>query len=343
MWDQIYSGSIFGPDFQTKHPVRIEAIQTATDANPVTPIIGQGGVVQDRITEQVRISWTKLKGAKTYNLYGSLSPINKNNILQEGITGLETTFIIPVFTQALQYYFWVAGVDVNGKVTYLTQDPATLATRLSKDAFHPNPLTPDCRWLIDTNPLNCEMEKDLQYIRAGHRLQLEMGGEKAILFKRRHAEDRPWGIPCTCTQSFERETDPDYQASGRCKLCFGTGIFGGFYPGIPILFRYASMPSDKFTKETRGFQLEHKVDSWTLWEPFIGIDDLLLRVTDGTRFIVTDRSESSIRGIRMHQRFSLKEIEKTNILEQVTDQAIDQALTRAKVPGYSVSLFKVFG
>ena len=343
MWEQVYSGSIYNPNFQTGHPVKVSPLPSANDANVVIPIIDQGGVTEQKITERVGISWAAVKGAASYTLFGSISPFRPTNVLQEGLKAPQTTFDIPVFTQTMEYYFWVGWVDAKGKTTYLSTDPATLATRLATEAFTPNPITADCRWILQVDALNCEMEKDLQYIRAGHRLQLEMGAENGILFKRRHGEDRPWGIPCTCTQSFERETDPDYQGSGRCKFCFGTGIYGGFYPGIPIRFRYSNMPDDAFKQTAQGFQLEHKFDSWTLWEPFVGIDDIVLRLSDGSRHRVTNRKESSLRGIRLHQRFDLKEIEKTDILQEVTDAAIDAALSRAKIPGYSVSLFKVFG
>ncbi len=343
MFEQVYDGSIFGPDFQYAHPVTITPLVDANDANPVQRIPGQGGIVDQKITERVRLSWAKVKGAVSYILYGSVSPFRATNILQEGIKDLFVDFDIPVFTQVMEYYFWIAWVDAEGSVTYLTVDPATLATRLAQDAFHPNPLTPDCRWVLDVDQLNCEIEKDLQYIRAGHRLQLELGAEKGLLYKRRQGEDRPWGIPCTCTEDIERETDPDYQGTGRCKLCFGTGIFGGFYPAIPILFRYENVPDDTYKPTNRGLELVHKFNSWTLWEPFVGIDDILIRTSDGSRFRVTGRRESSLRGIRLHQQFDLKEIEKTDILQEVTNQAIDRALTTAKNPNYSVNKFRVFG
>jgi hypothetical protein len=343
VWNQIYDGSIFGPDFQFNHPVTITPVVTANDANPSVNIPKQGGVVQQKIIDRVRLSWAPATGAVTYTVYGSLSPFRQENVLQDGIKDPQFDFNIPVFINSLEYYFWVSWTDDKGNVTYLTDDPATLATRLAEAAFHPNPLTSDCRWITDVDALNCEMEKDLQYIRAGHRLQLQMGGEPGLLFKRRHGEDVPWGIPCTCTENFERETDPDYQAGGRCKLCFGTGVFGGFYPAIPILFRYENVPDDTYKPTNHGLELVHKPNSWTLWEPFVGMDDIVIRVTDGSRFRVTGRRESSLRGIRLHQQFDLKEIEKTDILMEVSNAAIDKALKTAKNPLYSVNLFKVFG
>jgi hypothetical protein len=338
----IYSQSIYNPDFQFNHPVTITPLVDAGDGNPVQRIPGQGGVVDQKITERVRLAWARVVGAVSYILYGSISPFRQQNILEEGITGLFTDFDIPVFTQSLEYYFWVAWVDKDGVVTYLTDDPATLATRLAQDAFHPNPLTPDCRWVMDVDQLNCEIEQDLQYIRAGHRLQLEMGAEKGLLYKRRHGEDKPWGIPCTCTTQ-DLTDDPDYSGNTRCKLCFGTGVFGGFYPAIPILFRYENVPDNTYKPTAHGLELVHAFNSWTLWEPFIGQDDILVRLSDGTRFRVTGRRESSLRGIKLHQQMDLAPIEKTDVRQDVTNAAIDKALSTAKNPLYSVTRFKVFG
>lgn len=343
MFSELYSGSINNPDFQHDHPVTITPLTDAGEANPIQKIPGQGGVVDQKVTERIRLSWNKVKGAVSYILYGSISPFRQENILQDKIEETHVDFDLPVFVQSLEYYFWVAWVDADGIVTYLTADPATLATRLAQDAFSPNPLTPDCRWIIDVDRLNCEIEQDLQYIRAGHRLQLEIGGERGLLFKRRHGSDKPWGISCSCTSDIERETDPDYQGSTRCGLCFGTGVFGGYYPAVPIMFRYENVPDDSYKPTARGLELVHKFNSWTLWEPFVGIDDILVRLSDGTRFYVTGRRESSLRGIRLHQQFDLKQIEKMDIRSDVTNATIDRALATAKAPNYAVSKFKVFG
>lgn len=343
MWDQVYSGGLNNPDFQFNHPVTITPDYNASDANPVVNIPGQGGIVDQRVTDRIRLEWKPVVGAVSYGVAGSLSPFRQENVLQDGIKDAFFLFDLPVFINSLEYYFWVFWKDSAGTVTYLTDDPATLATRLAQDAFHPNPLTPDCRWVMDVDALNCEIEQDLQYIRAGHKLQLQIGGEKGLLFKRRHGEDQPWGIPCTCTESIERETDPDYQGGTRCKLCFGTGVFGGFYPGIPLLFRYENMPENTYKPTAHGLELVHKPNSWTLWEPFVGMDDLLIRLSDGSRFRVTTRKESSLRGIRTLQTFDLTQVEKTDILTEVSNVAIDRALRTAKNPLYSVNKFKVFG
>ena len=342
MWDSLYAGNMYDANFQYSHPITITPNPTANDANPVQKIPGQGGVVQQSVTSSIRLDWKPVLGAVSYTVYGSLSPFRQENSLAE-VKDPGFDFDLPVFINSLEYYFWVSWTDAAGKVTYLTDDPATMATRLAQDAFHPNPITPDCRWIVDVDALNCEIEQDLQYVRAGHKLTLQIGGEKALLFKRRHGSDVPWGIPCTCTESIERETDPDYQAGGRCKLCFGTGIFGGFYPAIPILFRYENMPEDSYKPTSHGFELVHKPNSWTLWEPFVGVDDVLLRLSDGSRFRVITRKESSLRGIRTLQQFDLKEIEKTDILTEVSNAAIDRALRTAKNPLYAVNRFKIFG
>lgn len=340
----VYSQSIFGPDLQTGHPLTIVPLTDAGDSNAVVydPKPGVGGVADQEITWNFKISWLPVAGAVSYNLYGGISPYRQENLLQSGITDTFITYAPPVFVENLRYYFWVAAVNAQGDIAYLTFDPATLETTVNTTAWAPNPLTPDPRNEPTTDGLNSEMQKAFQYIRANHRLQLQIGAEPGVLFKRRQGAHRPDGIPCPCTSNRD-DADPDFQARGRCSMCFGTGIIGGFYPGVPILFRYDAMPKEVYNKVVGGFQVKHTFNSWTLHEPHIDQDDLFIRLKDGARYQVGERQESSMRALTLHQEFDLREVERTSILYQVTNKSIEAALTKAKTPGFSQSLWKIWG
>jgi len=182
-----------------------------------------------------------------------------------------------------------------------------------------------------------------EYIRAGDRFQLENDGEPALLFIRRHAEDRPFGVPCECNNSIEAETDPDYQGRGRCQICYGTGIYGGFYPSIPIRIRYSNLPGKRYNRTKTGFDIEHAFNTFMIWAPEVHKDDLVVRITDGTRYVVTQRNESSARGIRLHQEFDLSQIEGEDIKMDINDVNIQKALDQLNVPGFVRDSFKVFG
>jgi len=138
-------------------------------------------------------------------------------------------------------------------------------------------------------------------------------------------------------------SDPDYQGRGRCSLCFGTGVFAGYYPAIPVMIRYSSAPEQVYKYTKRGMETSHAFNTYMLWEPIVNVDDLIIRASDGSRYRVEKRKETSARAIRLHQEFDLTVIEKTSILYEVSDAAINAALAQAQVPGYAISRFRIFG
>ena len=80
-----------------------------------------------------------------------------------------------------------------------------------------------------------------------------------------------------------------------------------------------------------------------LWEPVVRVGDLIVRLQDGSRYEITDRSESSDRGIRLHQEADLRQVMRTDILMQVTDEKINNALEGAEKAGFVRDGFKAFG
>lgn len=368
----LLGGSLYNPELKTEHPITITPVLDISDENPLVisatepfeepadndededdpdhspPVdnlrgdVARVGVVQTKANEAYDIAWPEQAGAEFYRLYASMSPVNKTNLMEDNIKLATTRFYPPYFTESVAFFFWVSWVDADGKETYITDDPSSLMATLEKKAFSPNPMTNDPNFYPASEELNHELISVLQYIRSGDRTQLEINGEPAFLYLRRHAEDRPWGIPCSCTDM--DDSDPDLQGRGRCKLCFGTGIFGGFLPKISIAIRYGNAPEQNFVYTKRGFQLEHKFNTYMLWLPTVRVGDIVVRATDGSRYQVTKTSpDISTRGIRLHQEFDLQEIERLDILMQVTDEAIQRSLDKAKLPDFLRSGYKSFG
>ena len=342
---KIYEKPIFNlnPDLVTELPVVVAPLFDSGNKNIRTDSPEYGEIMSATNLWSTKISWVSITGAVSYNLYVSISPFRNGNLVQNGITSNSTTFNLPVFPENIKFYYWVAAVDAQGDIAYILKDPVSVQTRLEVTAFAPNQITPDLRNVPNTSQLNKEMRKAVSYIRANHRLQLQLGAENGILFKIRRAADAPYGVPCACTTSALASSDPDYQGRGRCTFCFGTGIFGGYYPGVPLLFRYESAPADVYKRTSQGFQIEHKFNSWTLWEPKIDQDDIIVRVGTGQRFRVNETHQSSIHGITLHQEFDLKEVEHDSILYQVTNENIDKAVQKANIPGYRKNGFISFG
>lgn len=371
----LLGGSLFNPELMTEHPITITPVYDIADDNPlvisesVSPTVLENykdtdftpdpndtikppkdlrgdvarvGISQRLATEAYDISWPKQAGAKTYRLFASMSPTNKLNMIQKDIKGTSTRFFVPYFSEVVAYFFWVVSVNDEGKETYITDIPSSLMASVEKSAFFPNPIVDDPKFYPAANELNHELVNILEYIRSGDRLELGINGEPAFLYLRRHAEDRPWGIPCSCTD--KDDSDPDYQGRGNCKLCFGTGIFGGFLPKISISIRYGNAPEQAFVHTKRGFELKHAFNTYMLWLPTVRVGDIVVRGVDGSRYQVTKVSpDISTRGVRLHQEFDLQQIEKQDILMEVTDQAIQFSLEKAALPEFLRSGYKSFG
>lgn len=336
------TASLASPQFNTNHPVWVFPDPYASDGNRRQNIPQTGGITFQDHTEKYIITWAEVKGAASYKLYGSISPARSTNLLQEDITTNQTVFYPPLFTEVVRYYFWVSSVDEAGNETYISTEPASLETTAVEMAGLVNPITDNC-YVPDACGINQETLKAYNFIQNMNKLQLQTNGEVAYLHKRRYAEQKPWGIPCACTDSLDTDSDPDYQGRGRCSLCFGTGIFGGYYPGIPIMIRYSAMPDDVYRYSPRGMELSHTFNTYMLWEPVVNVNDLVIRASDGSRYYVSKRKESSARAIRLHQEFDLTQIEKQDIRMEVSDKTIQEALDVAKIPGYALDRFKVFG
>jgi len=359
----LLGASLFSPELKTNHPIVITPIinagnlrkmeiseVAATDEvegmNPSSPRgdFTRTGVSSGESPEAYDICWNKQVGAVKYRLWGSMSPTGHGIILQDGITETETIFHPPYFSEVVAYFFWVSWVDKDGVETFISQVPASLMASAEGKAFLAGTVTEDCM-LPGIAELDCMMKDAVEYIRRGNRLQLELNGEPAYLYLKLQAEDRPWGMACSCTdQRNADDSDPDYQGRGRCKLCFGTGIFGGFLPRIPIAIRYGSAPEQLWKWTKRGQELQHGFNTYMLWTPVVRVGDLIIRAVDGSRYVVTKtKPDISVRGVRLHQEFDLQQVEKTDILMEVTDEAIQANLQRSKLPKYYREGFKIFG
>jgi predicted GNAT family acetyltransferase len=337
-----YRATLASPQLHTDHPVWVYPDAYASDNNRRENIAGTGGITFQDHTEKYVIVWALNSAYVKYRVYGSISPARQTNLLQDDLTTNQYEFFPPVFSEVLRYYFWVAGVDVNGVETYLSQTPASLETTAVDTAIWPNPISANCV-VPDADGINCETAKAYEYIQNMNRLELQMNGELAYLHIRRHGSQKPWGVPCSCNDSMNADSDPDYQGRGRCSLCFGTGVFAGYYPAIPVMIRYSSQPEQIYKYTKRGMETSHAFNTYMLWEPIVNVDDLIIRASDGSRYMVSKRKETSARAIRLHQEFDLTAIEKTDIKYEVSDKTIADALSTAQVPGWLRDRFRIFG
>jgi hypothetical protein len=344
------SSSLYSPQIKTDHPILVTPNLDIADDNTLQVIPGMAALSSGKHTEAYDITWEVPVFDNglipvSYNLYGSMSPLRKDNLLQEGLKTTECIFYPPWFSETVVYYFWVTAVFEDESEMYITEYPATLESTAETKAFDSGQLTYDACLVPNPEGLNCEIIKAIKTIRGLDKLQLELNGEDAFLYLRRHGEDKPWSRPCMCLdQNQLSDSDPDYQGAGNCKYCFGTGVFGGFYPAIPTKVRYSNGPKTGFKKTYRGFEVDSSFNTYMLHHPLVRTGDLLVLVNSGKRYTVTENiKDFTVRAIRTHQEFDIQQIEKMSILYEVTDSAIQKSLDSSGLPDYLLSGYKIFG
>jgi len=300
--------------------IRVEAVDEIFDKNNAAYEVEKGGIYKGKL-QKYTVYWEEQKDATEYNVYGSFSPLFsiKKKLNKDVISSsqLSFNFYPPIIPEDFQVHFWVSKI-VNNEEIFLQIEPATEETSTTN--------------FLDTNiqtshdiPINDPINKFMKYayeeIRRRHKFILENDGEDAYLYIRRW-----FGTPCQCTDA--DSSDPDYQARGRCVLCYGTGIFGGYFPKIPIKIRYEAMPTRILKFEKFGVVREHNWTSWTLWSPKLHEHDILIRSKSGDKFEIIKPSQSEIRGLPFRQAFSLNCIDQNDILQQLSDEAILEAFQK---------------
>ncbi len=92
-----------------------------------------------------------------------------------------------------------------------------------------------------------------------------------------------WGTPCpTC-----RDFDTGEVTNGGCLVCFGTGIVGGYYPGV----NFTTIFMDPYTREFRQDPVVSTTAGVTrngraVAYPYIDTNDLFVRRDNGERYYV---------------------------------------------------------
>ncbi len=367
----MFGGRLHSPELKTDHPIIIVPVLDAADGNRVTTVpsepfddLDEGkaggpagstvrpGVSEWRVTEAYDLDWPEVAGAVKYRLWTSMSPAAYDpgkdrlpTLAQDDLTEPHARFLPPYFSEVVAYFFWVSSLDSQGRETFLTADPASLMATAEKLAFNGTQITDDPAFYPGAAELDRAMGQAVEFIRSSNRLDLEIGNEPARLFLRRHASDKPWGIPCSCVRRIDlMDSDPNYQGSGNCKLCFNTRIFGGYLPSIPIAVRYGNAPEQAFVRKKSGFELQHVFNTAMLWMPVVRVEDLVVLERSGRRFKVTKVSpDVGMRAVRLQQFFDLDEVKKTSIEYEVTDDAIQKGLDKAKLPGFLRQGYKSFG
>jgi hypothetical protein len=228
----------------------------------------------------------------------------------QGIVELRKTATFDVASQEMSPPVLPTGSSdvVLATYRYVRQE---VVTRLAQRIFYriTTVARDDTGALIET-PLNraaqsanLEVEK-LDWIWAEavrrNRWIRDQGAERVKVFIRRAVGHR-----CGC------HSDLHKQASSDCRVCFGTGILGG-YDG-PYDVTIAPDDSEKrITQTNRGRTVEHTYETWTGPSPLLSQRDFIVKL-NGDRYGIGAVRMPSNRGMILQQHFPIQRLDEADV------------------------------
>jgi len=299
----------------------------------------------DDSAEKIKATWNTIPSATKYMVYVSPTPYYKNKVAE--VTSAEYIFTSPLIVpEDVLFHFWVSYIDSNSNEIFIDLEPTTLFDKEFFTDYRSKDLVDD--YICDDEDIRSRFEE----IRRRHKAVIETDGEDFYLYLRKWS-----GQPCNCVDQSTKliidnsdpglvekkqeiidtvqNSDPDYSGRGRHLDCFGTGIYGGYYPKIKIRIRYGSLPVRTAHWTKSGIDFSHDFDSWTLWSPKLHEHDVLIRLIDGDRFSIQNVGETSVRGgIILHQEMKTLCLPRTDIIYQITDDRIWAAINKANLPEF---------
>lgn len=157
------------------------------------------------------------------------------------------------------------------------------------------------------DPVTIEADKlDYMYQEAMRRNAwlLDQVGERVLLFKRKSV-----GEKCEC---YEKDERTHKQAKvGPCKICWGTGIVGGYDGPFEIKISPAQT-EQKISMTERGMKLENTENTWTGITPNIDQRDFVLRKKFQV-YAIGPVSMPEVRGVATQQHFQIEYVDSTDI------------------------------
>lgn len=282
----------------------------------------------------VTLTWTaqtdgKLEG---YNVYWGVTPLIKIKANKTAIVTEATyTFELPLYPQNIINYFWVGKV-VNGVETILNPEgTSSYYMAEQENVYGDNPITPNYAF-PETDNVNDAIKQAWDQGKQNKKFILETLGVKCDVYLRRWGAQYPHGVICSCVEDKE---DPDFHGSGRCAMCFGTGLVGGYYEPFEAYILFPNKVASNFKGQVYGLTLIQTYDAWTITPPFIRSEDLIVRKVDGRRYKVNDVSVMFFRGAASIQAFQLELLSPADIRHVVSTSTINAALAKIDDPRFN--------
>jgi hypothetical protein len=260
------------------------------------------------------ISWPAQAGATGYHVYAGFDPLYVRSRVS-GISPLTSTSFTfsATFSPPNQIiYFWVSKTGGASEV-FLDELGSYHYRTAQMGQFVPTPLSQDT---IDTYIVPDDSQYYFEEIRRRAKAILEDSSEEVDLFIRQ------WrGLPEPASQS-ALGMDPNYQGMTRDPNSFGVGFYPGFFPAIRMRMRFGALPNSLLDFQMPGLRPMLTNEAWTLWDPLMHENDLIVRKSTGTRYVINSNSFSNYRGVPIIQRLTLDIVTPTSPMQRVTDAEV---------------------
>lgn len=277
----------------------------------VDPVVS---VVSNEDKLKYTISWPAQSPTSGYRVYAGFDPLHVRSLVS-GVNPLPANqlsfvFDCPVYPPGQIVYFWVASVDSFGVNTFLDDYGSYLQRTGIVEKF-------DGTSRFSDSSLEIMAPEDSQYymeeMRRRAKAIMEDTCEEVDLFIKQ------WrGLPDPTTQS-ELGLDPNYQAMTRADNTYGAGFYPGYYPAIRILMRFGGLPASMLEFQPHGLRPMLQNESWTIWDPIMHENDLLVRVGTGQRYVISSAAFGNWRSVPITQKLTLQIVTPTSPLMKLTD------------------------
>lgn len=159
---------------------------------------------------------------------------------------------------------------------------------------------------------------------------LQQGGERVKLFVRKVV-----GVPCACTRD-SRTIEWSKHPESHCRVCFGTGIIGGYEGPYEIII--APDDAERRIQQTeRGRFTDHQQDAWMGPTPVVTQRDFIVKQTN-ERYIIGPSHRPTNRGNLLQQHFQLSYLDEGDVRYRVPIDGTDTIPLPETRTGYTLHM-----
>ena len=288
----------------------------------------------------VKLDWPVIAGAVSYTIRRGFSLFYSQSVEQDTVlTNTHTFQFNPSVATDMNVNVWVLANFAASPSVLVQAEPAS--TEKLEDYFSRsnNPLEPSYANLVADNDY---MRFIASEIRRRAITMMQNDGEWFTLYVRRWSGSR-----CNCNETDanllsgpdaiqgdivsttkgigtepDNSADPQQDALAQCPRCFGTGIIGGYYYGIPTYMRYGNLPARQIIFKNFAIDIPQNFNTWTVWEPKLHEHDLIHRRKTGEYFEVERAARGEWRAVPFHQEAQLNLLPPGDHRYKITDAAI---------------------